>query len=163
MTGATTTPLDDEQYINLETFRKDGSGVKTPVWAAAQDGKLVVMTDGTSHKVKRVRADPKVRAAACDARGNVRGPFYAGTCRVLDEAGAARAEATLKKKYGFQYKALNLFSRIGGRFGRRAYLEISIDGPALAATPFGWLSRLVSSREGSASAFGSGPPRAWMG
>ena len=72
MTGAST-PLDDEQYINLETFRKDGSGVKTPVWAAAQDGKLVVMTDGTSHKVKRIRADPKVRAAACDARGTVNG------------------------------------------------------------------------------------------
>ena len=57
------TPLDGETYISLETFRKDGSGVKTPVWAAALDGKLVVMTDGTSHKVKRLRSNPAATAA----------------------------------------------------------------------------------------------------
>jgi hypothetical protein len=122
------TPLDGERYINLETFRKDGSGVKTPVWAAAMDGKLVVMTDGTSHKVKRLRNDPKIKAAGCDARGGVHGAWYEGTAKILDEAGAARAEATLIAKYGFQYRVLNVFSGISGRKKRRAYLEISIEG-----------------------------------
>jgi hypothetical protein len=120
------TPLDEETYISLETFRKDGSGVKTPVWAAAQGGKLVVVTDGTSFKVKRIKNDPKVRVAACDSRGNVRGSFFDGTCRILDATESDRAEATLKAKYGFQYRALNFFSKIGGRFGRRAYLEITV-------------------------------------
>jgi PPOX class probable F420-dependent enzyme len=120
------TPLDAEQYINLETFKKDGTGVKTPVWAAALDGKLVVMTDGTSYKVKRLRYNPKLRAAACDARGNVRGPWYEGTVSFLDEAGAARADAALAKKYGLSYSVLGFFSGIAGRKKRRAYFEIAI-------------------------------------
>ena len=76
------TPLDAERYINLETFRKDGTGVKTPVWAAALDGRLVVFTDGTSYKVKRLRANPAIKAAACDVRGNVRGAWHDGTARI---------------------------------------------------------------------------------
>jgi PPOX class probable F420-dependent enzyme len=121
------TPLDAEQYINLETFRKDGTGVKTPVWAAALDGKLVVMTDGTSYKVKRIRANPRLRAAGCDARGNVHGPWYEGTASILDEAGALRADAALARKYGLSYRALGLFSAIAGRKKRRAYLEIAVE------------------------------------
>jgi PPOX class probable F420-dependent enzyme len=122
------TPLDTERYLNLETFRKDGTGVKTPVWAAPLDGKLVIVTDGTSYKVKRIKNDPKVRLAACTVRGDVRGPWHEGTCRVLDPAGGARAEGALRSKYGFQYRALNFFSRISGRIARRAYLEVTV-GP----------------------------------
>jgi PPOX class probable F420-dependent enzyme len=120
------TPLDADKYINLETFRKDGSGVKTPVWAAALDGKLVVMTDGTSYKVKRLRNNPKVRAAGCDARGTVHGPWYEGTGTILDEAGGARADAALQAKYGLIYRATSLVSKLAGRFQRRAYLEITL-------------------------------------
>jgi PPOX class probable F420-dependent enzyme len=130
MTSATT-PLDGERYINLETFRKDGSGVKTPVWAAAQDGKLVVTTGGTSFKAKRLRHDPRFRAAACDSRGNVRGPWFAGTARFLeDPAASARAEATLKGKYGLQWTVFGFFSRLSGRAKDRVFLELTIDGPA---------------------------------
>jgi PPOX class probable F420-dependent enzyme len=129
MTGGT--PLDGERYISLETFRKDGSGVKTPVWAAARAGKLVVVTDGTSHKVKRLRSDPKIRAAGCNARGDVHGAWFKGTARILEASEAVQAaEATLKSKYGIQYLVLNFFSTVSGRRKRRAYLEISIDGPA---------------------------------
>jgi uncharacterized protein len=128
MADARGTPLDDEKYINLETFKKDGNGVKTPVWAAALEGKLVVVTDGTSYKVKRVHNNPKIRAAACDARGNVRGPWYGGTCRVLPErAEIDAAEAALAKKYGWTYAILGFFSGVSGRKKRRAYLEVTID------------------------------------
>ena len=49
------TPLDKERFISLETFKKNGDGVKTPVWSAPLDGKLVVFTAGGSYKVKRLR------------------------------------------------------------------------------------------------------------
>src|SRR6202035_493524 len=68
-----TPPLADAKYVNLETFKKDGNGVKTPVWAAPLDGKLVVMSAGDAFKVKRLRRDPHARVAACDVRGKVRG------------------------------------------------------------------------------------------
>lgn len=126
-----TTPLDDERYVSLETFKKDGTAVRTPIWAAPLDDKLVVVTDGTSFKVKRIRNNGKIRAAACDARGkNIHGAWYAGTARVLqDDAHCARADAALKKKYGFQYSVLGFFSRLSGRIKRRAYLEITLEKP----------------------------------
>ena len=121
------TPLDSERYISLETFRKDGSGVKTPVWAAPLDGKLVVMTDGTSYKVKRIRANPKARVASCDARGGHLGPFHDATVRILEDPDSiARAERALADKYGWQWKATSLLSRLGRRIGRRAWLEVTV-------------------------------------
>jgi len=119
--------LANERYVNLETFKKDGSGVKTPVWAAGLDGKLVVVTDGTSFKVKRIRNNPKIRLAPCDARGNVRGAWADGEARILeDPAQVARAHEALKKKYGWQVWILDVGSKIAGRYQRRAFLELSV-------------------------------------
>jgi PPOX class probable F420-dependent enzyme len=123
------TPLDDERYISLETFKKDGTGVKTPVWVAPLDGRLVVFTDGTSYKVKRLRNNPAFKAAPCDVRGNVKGAWYAGTARILESADEkARALDALQRKYGWQVRLLNLGSRLAGRIGRRAYLELTLAG-----------------------------------
>ena len=119
------TPLDAERYINLETFRRDGTGVKTPVWAAPLDGRLMVLTDGTSYKVKRLRANPSFKAAACDARGKVKGPWHEGTARILSgDDEKQRALAALHAKYGWQIRVLDFFSYLSRRRGRRAFLEL---------------------------------------
>lgn len=121
------TPLEAARYVSLETFRRDGSGVKTPVWAAPLDGRLVVVTSGTSYKVKRLGRDPRVRVAACDARGRARGPWHEGRGRILDDpVHAARAHAALGRKYGWQMLALDLVARLSGRMAQRAYLEVSV-------------------------------------
>lgn len=128
--SATKPPLADEQYINLETFKRDGNGVKTPVWAAPLDGKLVVMTAGDAFKVKRLRRDAHARVAACDFRGGVRGPWLEATGRILErEEDVKRAHAALRSKYGWQMAIGDFFARIAGRINRRAYLEISVAGP----------------------------------
>src|SRR3954453_5226920 len=85
MADNTGTPLASEKYISLETFKKDGNGVKTPVWVAPLDGKLVVFSEGQAFKVKRLRRDPRFRAAACDMRGKVRGPWYPGKGRIVED------------------------------------------------------------------------------
>jgi PPOX class probable F420-dependent enzyme len=120
-------PFADERYVSLETFRKDGSGVKTPVWAAPLDGTLVVFSEGSSYKVKRLRNNPKLRVAACDVRGKVRGDWVEGTGRVLeDPAHIARGLEAIRKKYGFQSAMTDFFAKLSGRFGKRAYLEITL-------------------------------------
>lgn len=129
MTDPKIPPLADERYISLETFKKDGTGVKTPVWVAALDGALVIVTGGDSFKVKRIRNDAKVRVAPCDARGNVRGAWIAASAKIVDDpAVVSRAHAALRKKYGVQFALLDLFARISGRIERRAYLEVTIGG-----------------------------------
>lgn len=67
--------LRSETYINLQTFRKNGQGVPTPVWFVEENGVLYVRTLARSGKVKRVRNNPHVRVAACDARGNLKGAW----------------------------------------------------------------------------------------
>ena len=49
----------NDEYINLITYRKDGTQVPTPVWLASLDNSLVVTTSLNAGKVKRVRANGK--------------------------------------------------------------------------------------------------------
>jgi PPOX class probable F420-dependent enzyme len=120
-------PLADEPYVNLETFKRDGTGVKTPVWAAPLDGKLVVMSAGNAFKVKRLRRDARARVAACDVRGGLRGPWLEATGRILESAeDVKRAHAALRGKYRWQMPITDFFAWIAGRIKKRAYLEITV-------------------------------------
>ncbi len=119
--------LAAERYVSLVTFRRNGKGVPTPIWIARDGDKLYAFTDGTSAKMKRLKATDRIQIAACDARGNVRGEFADGRARKLDEPAVIdRALAALTQKYGWQLSLLSVFSRLFGRIGRRAYLEISL-------------------------------------
>jgi PPOX class probable F420-dependent enzyme len=73
-----TKALEKEPYISLETFRRSGKGVETPVWFGTLDGQLYVVTDGTSAKVKRLRATKRIRVAPCNVRGTVTGAWGRG-------------------------------------------------------------------------------------
>jgi PPOX class probable F420-dependent enzyme len=121
------TELDDARYVNLLSYKRDGSGAQTPVWAAPLDGKLVIFTGGDSYKVKRIRRNPKVRVARCDARGTLQGPWLDGTCAIVDDrARQARIVDALKSKYGWQMRVLDFFSTLSGRAKKRAYLEVTL-------------------------------------
>jgi uncharacterized protein len=47
------------KYLSLTSYKRDGSGVSTPVWFVIDDRRLLVMTDPQSFKVKRIRRNPK--------------------------------------------------------------------------------------------------------
>ena len=101
------------KYLNLETFKKSGEGVKTPVWFAADpsasldssDAKLYVYTIGVSGKVKRIRNNPRVRIAPCDMRGRVLGEWVEARVAILTGEEAARGMRLLNKKY-FPWKQM---------------------------------------------------------
>jgi PPOX class probable F420-dependent enzyme len=125
------TPLDDAEYINLRSYRRDGSAADTPVWAAPLDGKLVVFTLRESFKVKRIQRNPKVQAARCDMRGKLLGPWLDGEARrVEDPAHEARAYAALNAKYGFRMRAGTVLSTLIGRAKRRVVIEIALGAGA---------------------------------
>ena len=122
------TPLDNERYISLETFKKDGNGVKTPVWAATLDGKLVVFSESKAYKIKRLRRDPRFRAAGCDMRGKVHGDWHSGHGRIVEDAAQiARILEALGGKYGWQMSLGNFLARLTGRFDRRSYIELTFE------------------------------------
>lgn len=123
---AATDALRRESYISLETYKKDGSGVKTPVWFVEVGGKLYVLTDGTSFKVKRLRRNPRAKIAACNVSGKeIKSPWFDANVAILDPgAEQDAAHAALRAKYGFQMWLLDVGAKIGGRYGRRKYLRI---------------------------------------
>lgn len=121
--------LREHRYISLETFKKNGEGVRTPVWFAIDGDSLVVFTDGTSYKVKRIRRDPRARVAPCDVRGGLRGPFHEAVAEFLEPGpDEDRAYRLLTEKYGWQKRLLDVFSRLGGRTSRRKVIRISFPG-----------------------------------
>ncbi len=121
---------DHAQYLSLVTFRRSGAAVATPVWFALhpQDAtRIYVFTDGTSGKMKRLRANDRVRVAPCSMTGKVdaNALWQEGRCQILDDqAQIASGYAALNSKYGWKMRSLTLFSTLGGRVGRRAMLEI---------------------------------------
>lgn len=120
-------PFDRHRYMSLATFRRNGAEVRTPVWFAAAGGKLYVFTAGESGKVKRLRHSSRVRVAASDARGRVRGDWLDASARIVTEAGSIeRARAALRAKYGWQMWLTDLFSTLARRIRHRAWIEITV-------------------------------------
>jgi len=122
-----------ERYVSLATFRRDGREVQTPVWIAEErspgpgDLRLFVYTNVMSGKVKRIRATKRVRLAACDFRGKVRGGWVDGEARLVDDPHEREhGFSVLMRKYGWQLRAGLLFSRLSGRYAQRAILEIRL-------------------------------------
>lgn len=125
------TPLDGDPYVSLLSYKRDGSGVETPVWAAPLDGKLVVFTLRDSYKVKRVRRNPKVRVAKCGMAGKLLGPWHDGNCTIVeDREHEARAYAALDAKYGWKMRLGTLLRSIFGGLEKRVILEIALSGEA---------------------------------
>lgn len=87
------------KYLSLTSFKRDGTGVATPVWFVADNGHLLVETDASSYKVKRILRNPQVRIAVCDARGRLRGETVDGEARILPDSERARVERLLARKY----------------------------------------------------------------
>ena len=119
--------LDGARYVLLTTFRASGEGVATPVWFArtAPDA-IVVTTEHTSGKVKRLAADPTCTLAACDIRGRVTGGTVAGVARILEGDEARAADDALARTYGLEWRAFSAASRLRGRDPDkdRAHLEV---------------------------------------
>ena len=105
--------LAGEKYINLETYRKSGQGVRTPVWFVEMingDGSvLYVRTSDDTGKYKRVRNNPSVQIAPCNMRGSVKGNWVKGEARIADEEEKVKVFKMLEKKYGIIYKMTRMF------------------------------------------------------
>ncbi len=98
------------RYLNLESYRKSGAAVRTPLWFAEEEGVLYVYSVADAGKVKRIRNNARVRVVPCTLRGAPRGEWVEGRAEILDAAGAARGHQLLRRKYPMK--------RVGDFFGR---------------------------------------------
>jgi uncharacterized protein len=123
-------PLADRKYLSLETFKKSGEGVRTPVWFAADpdkrlyssETKLYVYTVANMAKVKRIRNNGRVRIAPCNMRGKVEGEWVNARAAIVTGDDAVRGMQLLNKKYFPLKQLLDFF----GSFRRRQHVVIAI-------------------------------------
>ncbi|MFD7231067.1 PPOX class F420-dependent oxidoreductase [Streptomyces sp. NPDC059881] len=119
--------LDRAKYISLTTFRKDGTGVATPVWFAVEGGEVYVWTRSDSWKVKRLRRDGQVTVTACDVRGRVEegADVVEGTARLLDGAELKKVRGLLARKYTWQFWLVDVPAAVVRR-GKRPHTGIAV-------------------------------------
>jgi uncharacterized protein len=108
---ATNSELDTlgrAKYISLTTFRSDGTEVATPVWQVRDGDSLRIVTDPTSGKVRRLRANPAVLVTPCDMRGRTSPSAVPipGRVELQDQAGTQDTMARITAKYGLMGRLL---------------------------------------------------------
>ena len=87
------------QVPTSDNFKRDGTGVATPVWFVAEAGKILVITDADSHKVRRIHRNPAVTVAECTARGRLRSSPVPAQAHILPYHQAPRAGQLMARKY----------------------------------------------------------------
>lgn len=113
MSDKLTENFKNHQYINVETFRKNGVGVKTPVWFAQDGDTLVVRTESTSGKMKRIRNNAHVRIAPCDARGGLLGEWVEARAEIISEKSEnEKVNRLVNRKYGLIKRFFDLMGKM---------------------------------------------------
>lgn len=95
-------------YINLETYRKSGQPVRTPVWFVIDNNLVYVVTSASTGKVKRLRNNTAVRIVPSGFGGEPKGEWIDGRARFAEGAEAERAIQLRKKKYGMKARLLGM-------------------------------------------------------
>jgi PPOX class probable F420-dependent enzyme len=97
--------LANHKYLNIETYRRNGTPVRTPMWFAADSASeaFYMTTPASAGKVKRIRAYPGVRVAACDFSGNLKGDWIQAQASFCDSQQAKYAGKLLNRKYPMRF------------------------------------------------------------
>jgi uncharacterized protein len=117
----------------LVSYRRDGTPVPTPVWAAAHGGRLYVRSERASGKLKRLRNDSRLLVAPCTVRGEPLGAPFEARARELAPADEPIAEQALARRYG-----------LGRALFERTMDLLRVDMCFLEITPGAWDERASS-------------------
>jgi PPOX class probable F420-dependent enzyme len=118
MSVASNTPLAilaNSHDMALETRKRDGKWIATPVHPVVEGDHVFFRTWHTSGKAKRLRNFHEVRFAPSTARGRPTGPWLRGRATLLDGVDAAHAADLINRRYPLlQGVAVRLYHRVRG-------------------------------------------------
>lgn len=103
------------KYLSLETYRKNGKPVRTPVWFVIEGGVFFVITKSGTGKIKRLRHNPNVKISPCNFRGKIKGKWIDGFATMEDPSKHSQILKLRNKKYGILSKLVSLFTLRRGR------------------------------------------------
>jgi uncharacterized protein len=117
------TAFRGRKYLNLESYRRNGQPVRTPLWFVERNGRLYVRTPDDAGKIKRVRRNPRVRIVASDFGGKPQSDWIDATARIAEGDEVEQANILLARKYGILKRLID----IGTWLRRRGHVVIAIE------------------------------------
>jgi hypothetical protein len=120
----TFTDVAKAQYVLLTTFTKDGRPKPTAIWAANEGDRVLMITQGKSWKVKRIRNTPRVTLAICDMGGHPKSEAVEATATILDSSQTGLVYDAIGREYGIVGKVFNVFSKLRGGMKNNVGLEV---------------------------------------
>ncbi len=122
--GSVFEPFVNQKAVLLTTYKRDGTGVGTPVHVAVDGDRAFIRTWDTTWKLKRIRNNPEVEVSPCTARGRPTGLAIRARARVLDGAESAHAAEMLARKHPVLHGVLiPLIHRLRGN--RTMHVELT--------------------------------------
>ena len=106
----------NKKYLSLETYRKNGAPVQTPVWFVIHKDAIHVVTRKNTGKIKRLRNNQSVRAALCTFNGKVTGQWHVGRVTFSSPEDTKTVLGMRQKKYGVMERIARFVSRKKGDF-----------------------------------------------
>jgi len=110
--GTRLNQFQNKEYIRLETFKKNGQSIPTPVWFVVEDDMLFIRSYANSGKVKRMRNNPHVRVTPSDALGRPHGVTIEGTAIRANGDVEIKISQLLYRKYGLMKMSFDLWGAI---------------------------------------------------
>lgn len=103
--------FEKAKYINIQTYKKTGQPISTPVWFIIKDNKIFFRTSHNSGKIKRIRNNNFVKFALCDMRGKIKGEWYEGIAKIENDSDNSIL-FQINKKYGLSSRLMKIFYKI---------------------------------------------------
>ncbi|HEX7257574.1 MAG TPA: PPOX class F420-dependent oxidoreductase [Nitrososphaeraceae archaeon] len=103
--------FEKAKYINIQTYKKTGQPISTPVWFIIKDNKIFFRTSHNSGKIKRIRNNNNVKFALCDIRGKIKGEWYEGIAKIENDSDNSIL-FQINKKYGLSSRLMKIFYKI---------------------------------------------------
>lgn len=120
-----TQAFSNAKYMNLETYRRSGEGIRTPVWFVESGNLLFLLTRSDSGKVKRLRHNPEVKVAPCKMNGEVTGEWSPAEAAFLESEESIKTVKTMfEQKYGAAVRISNAFSKLQKK--KRIFIKVAL-------------------------------------
>jgi PPOX class probable F420-dependent enzyme len=104
-----------QKYLNLETYKKSGQAVQTPVWFVISEDLIYVVTRESTGKVKRIKNNPQIRIVPCNFSGQPTGEWLSALAEPANQQESQKAIALRKKKYGLLASIAGIMTSAKGK------------------------------------------------
>jgi hypothetical protein len=119
-----TEAFENAKYINIETYRRSGESIRTPVWFVESGGLLFFFTRADSGKVKRIRHNTDVKVAPCKMNGEVTGDWQDAEASFVESEESAKAIKSLfEQKYGTALRVTVALSKLQKK--KRVFVKVN--------------------------------------